>query len=289
VTNKHQKRPAKVITPPSGIAASGQARFSRRALLGAGALLGCGACAGAVWYFTRGRPMGPAQYTYKIVNTYPHDPTAFTQGLVFEGGQLYEGTGIEGQSSLREVELASGKVLRQVDLPPEFFGEGITVLDDRLYQLTWQNKIGFIYDRKDFRLLSRFGYSGEGWGLTNDGRHLILSDGSATLKFLDPKTFHVVRNVRVTEGERSVTYLNELEYVDGEIFANVWHVDRIARIDPESGRLTAWIDMKGLLPGGWPHAEAVLNGIAYDRKDRRLFVTGKEWPKLFEVRIVPVS
>jgi len=233
--------------------------------------------------------MGPAQYTYQVVNTYPHDPTAFTQGLVFEDGRLYESTGIEGRSSLREVELESGKVLRQVDLPPECFGEGITILDDRIYQLTWKNEIGFIYDRKDFHSRGPFGYTGEGWGLTNDGRYLILSDGSATLKFLDPKTFHVVRKVHVTEGERAVTDLNELEYIDGEIFANVWHVDRIARIDPESGRLTAWIDMKGLLPGGWPHAEAVLNGIAYDRKDRRLFVTGKEWPKLFQVRIVPVS
>jgi len=289
VTSKHQKRPAKVITPPPGIPASGQERFSRRALLGAGALLACGACAGTVWYFARGRPMGPAQYTYKVVNAYPHDSKAFTQGLVFEDGRLYEGTGIEGQSSLREVELESGKVLRQVDLPPEFFGEGITILDDRIYQLTWKNQVGFIYDRKDFRLLSRFGYHGAGWGLTNDGRYLIMSNGTATLKFLDPKTFQVVREIHVTEGERSITDLNELEYIDGEIFANVWHVDRIARIDPESSRLNAWIDMKELLPCDRPHSDAVLNGIAYDRKDRRLFVTGKEWPKLFEVRIVPVS
>ncbi|MBI1914392.1 MAG: glutaminyl-peptide cyclotransferase [Planctomycetes bacterium] len=233
--------------------------------------------------------MGPARYTYEVVNTYPHETDAFTQGLAFEDGLLYEGTGIEGRSSLREVELETGKVRRKVDLDARFFGEGITVLDDRIYQLTWKNEIGFIYDRRTFDLLSRIGYSGEGWGLTNDGRHLIMSNGLATLQFLDSKTFRVVRTIRVTEGDRLVKDLNELEYVEGEIFANVWHVDRIARIDPESGRLTAWIDMSGLLPGGRPHAEAVLNGIAYDRKGKRLFVTGKEWPKLFEIRIVSAS
>jgi len=230
--------------------------------------------------------MGPARYTYEVVNTYPHDSAAFTQGLAFEDGLLYEGTGIEGRSSLREVVLETGKVRRKADLEAKFFGEGITLLDDRIYQLTWQNEVGFIYDRKTFERLSPFGYSGEGWGLTNDGRHLIMSNGSATLQFLDPKTFRVVRQIRVTEDERLIRELNELEYVDGEIFANVWHVDRIARIDPASGRLTGWIDMSGLLPGGRPHAEAVLNGIAYDRKGKRLFVTGKEWPKLFEIRIV---
>lgn len=268
---------------------TGEKRFSRRVLLGAGTLLGCGACAGAVWYFQRGGPLGPASYTYEVVNTFPHDPVAYTQGLAFEDGLLYEGTGLEGRSSLREVELESGKVTRRVDLETKFFGEGISLLDDRIYQVTWKNEVGFIYDRKTFQLLSRFGYKGEGWGLTNDGRYLILSNGSATLKFLDPKTFGVVRTIHVTEGERAVRELNELEYVDGEIFANVWHVDRIARIDPESGRLKAWIDMSGLLPGGRPHAEAVLNGIAYDRKSGRLFVTGKDWPKLFEVRIVAAS
>jgi glutamine cyclotransferase len=283
VTGKHDKRSPREPAPLG----TGSNRFSRRALLGAGALLGCGACAGAVWYFTRGSPMGPARYTYEIVNTYPHDPGAFTQGLAFEDGLLYEGTGKEGRSSLREVELETGKVRRKADLPGTFFGEGITLLDNRIYQLTWKNEIGFIYDRATFRLLSRIGYSGEGWGLTNDGRHLIMSNGSATLQFLDPKTFRVVRTVRVTEDDRLIRgELNELEYVDGEILANIWHVDRIARIDPGSGRLTGWIDMKGLLPGGPPDAEAVLNGIAYDRKGKRLFVTGKEWPKLFEVRIV---
>jgi glutamine cyclotransferase len=285
VTNKQRQQ----RSPQESAPLKTGRRFSRRALLGAGALLGCGACVGGVWLFTRGSPMGQAGYTYEVVNTYPHDPSAFTQGLAFEDGRLYEGTGMKGRSSLREVDLATGQVRHQVDLDVEFFGEGITLLEDRIYQLTWQNEIGFIYDRATFRLLSRFGYSGEGWGLTNDGRHLIMSNGSATLQFLDPKTFRVVRTVRVTEGERLVRELNELEYVEGEIWANVWHVDRIARIDPESGRLIAWIDMSGLLKGGRPHAEAVLNGIAYDRKGQRLFVTGKEWPSLFEVRVVAAS
>jgi glutamine cyclotransferase len=288
VASKHEKRQVKVDT--AGRAGPDRRSFTRRAL-GAAAVLGCGASAGAVWLLTRGGPPpGPAAYGYEVVRTCPHDPTAFTQGLAFEDGFLYEGTGKEGQSTLRKVELESGRVLKQVALAPKFFGEGITLLGDRIIQLTWRHELAFVYDKESFREVSRFGYAGEGWGLTNDGRHLILSDGSATLRFLDPQTHHVVRKVLVTDADRPVRELNELEYVEGEILANVWHSDRVARIDPESGRVNAWVDFSGLLkPGERSHGEAVLNGIAYDKKDRRLFVTGKDWPKLFEVRIVRAS
>ncbi len=231
---------------------------------------------------------GTPVYSYRVVNVYPHDPNAFTQGLAFFDGFLYEGTGLRGQSSLRKVELESGRVLQQVDLPDQYFGEGIALWEDRIFQLTWQARVGFMYDRERFSLLGEFAYATEGWGLTQDGTHLIMSDGTAYLYFLDPTTLAVVRQVEVRDGAQPVIRLNELEYVEGEIYANIWQTDRIARIDPADGQVVAWVDLAGLLPPadrGQP--VDVLNGIAYDPAGRRLFVTGKLWPKLFEIELIP--
>lgn len=226
--------------------------------------------------------------TFKVVATYPHDPGAFTQGLVVDGDELLEGTGLNGASSLRRVKLKTGEVVQSVELNKQYFGEGITVWDDLIYQVTWKNQVGVIYDRSTLQVLKTFTYSGEGWGLTHDGTSLILSDGSSTLRFLDPKTFQVVRRISVRGPRGAVNKLNELEYVDGEIWANIWHADRIARIDPEKGRLLGWIDLSDLWPRrDRPDAQAVLNGIAYDPTDKRLFVTGKLWPRLYEIEIVP--
>jgi glutamine cyclotransferase len=229
----------------------------------------------------------PRYYTYRVVNVYPHDPAAFTQGLVFDDGQLYESTGLWGRSSLRRVALESGTVLQQHNLGAEYFGEGLALFRGRLFQLTWQNGIGFVYDAATFELLRTWQYAGEGWGLTHDGEQLIMSDGSATLRFLDPDTLDVRRTIRVTDGERPVEMLNELEYVNGEVFANVWQTDWIARIDPVSGLVTGWVDLSGLLTVEERAAADVLNGIAYDRAGQRLFVTGKLWPRLFEIVLVP--
>lgn len=230
----------------------------------------------------------PAQ-GYTVVRTYPHDPDAFTQGLIYQDGALYEGTGLPGRSSVRKVELATGRVLQKRDLPAEFFGEGLAAWRGKLIQLTWRSQTGFVYDQVSFRPLSRFSYPGEGWGLTHDGRRLIMSDGTAELRFLDPVSFRELGRITVTENGRPVPQLNELEFVKGEVFANVWTSDRIARIDPKTGRVTGWIDLAGLLnpadAGG--RQIDVLNGIAYDPKGDRLFVTGKLWPKLFELKLAP--
>ncbi len=227
-------------------------------------------------------------YGYRTVNAYQHDPAAFTQGLTFADGWLYEGTGRRGQSTLRRVELESGIVRQLHQLPDRFFGEGVTVFDDRIIQLTWQSGTGFVYDRHSFALLEEFNYSTEGWGLTHDGKSLILSDGSATLRFLDPETFAETGQIEVFDSDGPVTKLNELEYVKGEIYANVWQTDRIARIDPATGRVTGWIDLTGLLrPEEYTAPVDVLNGIAYDAPGDRLFVTGKLWPRLFEIELIP--
>jgi len=227
-------------------------------------------------------------YGYEIVHAYPHDPAAFTQGLVFVDGTLYEGTGLYGESTLREVDLETGSVLRAHPLAGQFFGEGIAVYGDRIIQLTWRSQIGFVYDRKSFGLIHQFTYPTEGWGLTHDGRRLILSDGSATLHFLDPQTFEVTGSLAVRDGQNPVAMLNELEYVEGEVYANVWQTDRIARISPATGRVLGWIDLAGLLnPNDLQRPADVLNGIAYDAGHGRLFVTGKWWPRLFEIRLVP--
>jgi glutamine cyclotransferase len=230
-----------------------------------------------------------ALYTYKVVDTYPHDPKAFTQGLAFDGGFLYEGTGLYGQSTLRKVELTSGKVIRNVRLPKRFFGEGIAVFGQQIIQLTWRSKLGFVYGKRDFELHQSFAYPTEGWGLTHDGTRLIMSDGTATLHFLDPRNFREIDRIEVFDETGPVPGLNELEYVRGEIYANVWRSDRIARIAPATGRVIGWIDLSGILPAQDRRARVdVLNGIAYDPARGRLFVTGKLWPKLFEIELLPL-
>jgi glutamine cyclotransferase len=230
----------------------------------------------------------PEHSTYQVINAYPHDPTAWTQGLVYVDGQLYEGTGGNGASTLRRVDLETGNILQSYALPDEYFGEGITVLGERVIQLTWQSRVGFVYARDSFALLDTFSYPGEGWGLTHDGQQLIMSDGTATLRFLDPETFAEVGRITVTDNGQAVHNLNELEYVRGEIYANVWQGDRIARIAPATGNVVGWIDLTGLLQAEDRRAPVdVLNGIAYDARQDRLFVTGKLWPRLFEIKLLP--
>lgn len=225
-------------------------------------------------------------YTYEVVATYPHDPKAYTQGLAIHDGTLYESTGQYGESSLRKVELKKGKVKKKLDVPGQYFAEGMTILNGKIYQLTWQQGKCFVYDLKDFKLESEFSYEGEGWGLTTDGQSLILSDGSNQLRFIDPATFRVTRTLNVTHENEPLGELNELEYIHGEIYANVWKTDRIARIDPKTGRVVAWIEMAGLRPEETlGNVENVLNGIAYDGEHDRLYVTGKRWPKLFEIKL----
>jgi glutaminyl-peptide cyclotransferase len=227
--------------------------------------------------------------TYEVVNVYPHDPAAFTQGLIFHDGYLYESTGLYGESSLRKVELGTGTVLQQVALPPQYFGEGLTDWEDMLVQLTWQENTGFVYDREDFTLVDQFSYPTEGWGLTHDGHQLIMSDGTASLYFLDPGTWEVTGNLTVTYQGKNISRLNELEYIHGEVYANVWLTDDIVRIDPGSGEVLGWIDLSGILPEDLrtPTTD-VLNGIAYDIEGDRLFITGKNWPMLYEIRLVRV-
>jgi glutamine cyclotransferase len=225
-------------------------------------------------------------YGYRIVNSYPHDPQAYTQGLIFRDGHLYESTGLRGRSTLRKVKLETGAIVQQEHVDEEYFAEGLTDWRDRLVQLTWQSGLGFVYDLASLRLQSTFRYSGEGWGLTHDQNRLILSDGSDTLRFLDPVTFVERRRLTVRDGNTPIGQLKELEYVRGEIYANVWHTDRIARISPASGRVLGWIDLTGLLSKAYQlDGEAVLNGIAYDAVRSRLFVTGKLWPRLFEITL----
>jgi glutaminyl-peptide cyclotransferase len=223
----------------------------------------------------------------RVVAEYPHDATAFTQGLVYTGERLYEGTGKKGESSLRRIELATGRIEQFQPLDSAYFGEGITILDGKLYQLTWKNRLGIIYDPQTFHPISTFRYTGEGWGLTHDGKRLILSDGTSTLRFLDPKTFDVVKRLKVRAANGLIDRLNELEYRKGEILANVWYTDRIARISPETGEVLGWIDLSNLYPVRQrPSTEDVLNGIAYDDVKDRLLVTGKNWPKVYEIEIV---
>ena len=229
-------------------------------------------------------------YTYKIVNTYPHDRKAFTQGLVFSDGALYEGTGLYGSSTLRKVELETGDVLQIRNLPEQLFGEGIAIWGDRIVQLTWREKVGLVYDKSSFELLEQFTYSTEGWGITQDGNHLVMSDGTSTLYFLHPDDFKETGRIEVSDNSGPVSRLNELEYVQGEIYANVWQTNRIARISPETGKVIGWIEMDGLLNQEELRMPVdVLNGIAYDAENDRLFVTGKLWPKVFEVKLVPLG
>jgi glutamine cyclotransferase len=229
---------------------------------------------------------GPAHYGFKVVAAYPHDPGAYTQGLVVEGGRLYEGTGRYGASSIRRVDLTSGRVEKIHAIGNEYFGEGIAILGNRLYELTWKNGLAFVYDLDTFNVVQTLQYPTEGWGLTHDGEHLILSDGSATLRFLDPATFKTVREITVRDGDQPVAKLNELEFVDGEVWSNVWYDDRIARISPADGRVLGWIELADLYPPSARGSDDVLNGIAYDAAARRLFVTGKNWPQLFEIDVI---
>lgn len=226
------------------------------------------------------------QWTYQVVNTYPHDREAFTQGLEYRNGFLYEGTGLHGRSTLRKVKLETGVVLQKLSLPAHFFGEGISVLGDRIVQLTWQSEVGFVWGLQDFKLQRQFSYRGEGWGLTTDGRHLYFSDGTNQIRVLDGQTLAETRRIRVLENGRPLKDLNELEWVEGEILANVWQTDRIVKINPLTGRVTGSIDLTGILPAPERAGTDVLNGIAYDAAGKRLFVTGKLWPKLFHIRLV---
>lgn len=243
-------------------------------------------------------------YTYEIVNTYKHDPKAFTQGLVFHNGFLYESTGEEGKSSLRKVELESGKVLQKYDVDDQFFAEGMTIFGDKIYQLTWRSGKAFLYDLNDFKLQKEFNYQGEGWGLTHDGKNLIMSDGTHIIKFIDPETFNIIRKVAVLqENDKPLFLLNELEYVKGEIWANIWHSEEkqtstyqgtlpnigkpnyIARINPENGKVVGWIDLANISPDDYDGGENTLNGIAYDAANDKIFVTGKNWKNLFEIKL----
>lgn len=225
------------------------------------------------------------EYSYEIVNSFPHDPNAFCQGLVIKGSTLYESTGKYGESSLRRVNLTDGVVQQQIDLHHQVFAEGLAMVDDQLFQLTWKRQIGFVYDAATLQLLRTFTYDGEGWGLTYDGQHLIMSNGSDELQYREPESFGLIRRLRVKDGSRSVRRLNELEFVQGKIYANVWRSQRVAMIDPETGQVTGWIRLTGLLRQPITN-ENVLNGIAYDSAGDRLFVTGKHWPTLFEVRLL---
>ena len=226
-------------------------------------------------------------YTYKVVTTYPHDRSAFTEGLVFEDGLLYEGTGLHGNTTLRRVKLETEEILQICKLPPPFFGEGVTIYGNKIIQLTWRSHIGFVYNKYNFKLLQEFNYPDEGWGITHDGKHLIMSDGTSILHYLDPETFEEIYQIEVTANGIPVTGINELEYIQGEIYANIWKKELIARIDPLTGQVVGWIDLKGILsPENHSETVDVLNGIAYDVKNERLFVTGKFWPKLFEIELV---
>lgn len=230
----------------------------------------------------------PVRFGYRVVASFPHDPAAFTQGLLFADGVLYESTGGYGRSSLRRVDLTTGRVLAKTDLPAHLFGEGITVWGDEVIQLTWRAGLGLRYDRARLTRRGTFPVVGEGWGLTDDGTHWIQSDGSATLRWLDPRDGREVRRVQVTERGVPVPRLNELEYIDGEVWANIWLRDELIRIDPASGRVRSRVDLRDLWPTRErPHQDAVLNGIAHDPASGRLFVTGKHWPRLFEIELVP--
>jgi glutamine cyclotransferase len=245
------------------------------------AAFGCG---------TASQADGVPEYGYEIVHVYPHDPAAYTQGLFYWNGALYEGTGLNGRSSIRKVKLETGEVLEKRDVPEQYFGEGIVNWKDRLIQITWQSQTGFVYDLNSFEPRSQFSYPGEGWGLTQDGKRIIMSDGTSDLRFWDPETLRETGRISVSDRGRPVPELNELEWVKGEVYANVYQTDRIARIDPASGKVVGWIDLAGILsPSDRVRQVDVLNGIAYDAGGDRLFVTGKLWPKLFEIRLVKKS
>lgn len=285
-----------VAPPASRIRAWGASRVGYSdsvSVIKAGVLLALALAGGACgWDAIDAASQGTAArslptFGYSVVRTYPHDRDAFTQGLQYLDGHLYEGTGLVGRSSIRRVDLQTGAVAQRLDMAGPYFGEGITVLNGELFQLTWQSGLAFVYDSQTFELRRRFRYRGEGWGLTHDGTHLIMSDGTNVLRFLDPATFDERRRVYVSADGVPVLELNELEYIDGEVWANIWRTERVARVDPLSGHVTAWVDLAGLLSPQERLSVDVLNGIAYDPDGDRLFVTGKLWPKIFEIRVGP--
>lgn len=270
-------------------------RLSLLALLSSSLVVACGASSPApeAAASTAAPPSAAAgtpaveHLGYEIVRSHPHDPTSFTQGLTIADGHLYEGTGLHGQSSLRRVDLQTGAALQQIALDSRFFGEGIAVVGDRIVQLTYQTGVGFVYDKKTFAKLREFQYKGQGWGLAYDGQRLIMSDSTDTLRFWNPETFEEVGRLRVRDGDRAIDRVNEMEYVDGAIYANIWQEDRIARIDPKTGVVTAWIDMSNLLTATErSRGVDVLNGIAHDPRTGHFLITGKLWPWVFEVRFV---
>ena len=224
---------------------------------------------------------------YKVVAEFPHSTQSFTEGFFYLDGLFYEGTGLNGHSAVMAIQPETGKVLQHLDLPQQYFGEGIVDWGPNLYEWTWQSHICFVYDRFSLRLIKQLTYEGEGWGMTHTAKEIVTSDGSATLRFRNPDNFKEIRHIVVKDGTRAIEPLNELEYIKGEIYANVWHTDRIARISPRDGHVTGWIDLQGLLPPDQKvNAEAVLNGIAYDAQHDRIFVTGKQWPTIFEIKVV---
>ena len=225
-------------------------------------------------------------YSYNIINTYPHDVSAFTEGLVYESGYLYESTGKYNESTLRKVDLQTGEILKLYKLDENYFGEGITLYNNKIFQLTWKSNVGFIYDKDSFKLINKFYYNTEGWGITHNDEHLIMSDGTDEIFFLNPQNFKKVYSIKVHDEFKPITRLNELEFIKGEIYANVWKSNKIARICPHSGEITGWIQLKGLLsPKEYKNA-GTLNGITYDKQDNRIFVTGKMWPKIFEIKLI---
>jgi len=226
-------------------------------------------------------------YTYSIVNTYPHDTSAFTEGLVYSDGFLYESTGLNGASSLRRVDLTTGNVLQEIMLPDQYFGEGIAIVNNTIIQLTWQSHIGFIYDKTTFAVLGNFTYPTQGWGLTFDGKNLIMSDGTDHLYFLNPTTFQQTGQIQVHDGNTPVVNINSLDYINGEVYANIWLTNSIAIINPETGQVKAWIDLTGLPDENNSNPNAVLNGIAYDQQNNRLFVAGKDWPNIYQIKLIP--
>ncbi len=234
------------------------------------------------------KQQNPTLYTYKIIESYNHDEMAFTQGLEFIDGFLFESTGLFGESTLRKVDLKTGNVLEFIDLEDQYFGEGITIMKDKIIQLTWISNIGFIYEKETFQLVSEFSYPTEGWGITNNGIHLIMSDGTSTLYFLDPETFETVKQIEVVDKE-PVINLNELEYIQGKIYANIWYQDKIAIINPETGIVEGWIDMTGINNEDSQDSTKVLNGIAYDSEKDRIFITGKRWSKLFQINLIKIE
>jgi glutaminyl-peptide cyclotransferase len=230
-------------------------------------------------------------YSYELVKTYPHDTQAFTEGLFYLNGFLYESTGLEHQSTIRKEKLETGEVLQKIDVPPQYFGEGIVNWKNRLISLTWKSEVGFVYDLNTLKLQRHFAYKGEGWALTQDGKRLIMSDGTPDLRFLDPDTLKETGRVTVTYDGKPVPQINELEWVKGKVYANVWHTDMLIIVDPARGDITGVVDLTGLMPLNQrpPGPDSVLNGIAYDAVHDRLFVTGKNWPRLFEIRVLPAG